>query len=186
MSEQNIHIIRKCIQGDRLSQKEFFKQYNKQLFAISLKYMQDRNDAEEVLQDSWISIFNSLKNYTEEGNLNAWMKTIVIRTAWKAIRKKTNFKELDKINDPFGKSLDIQIINKMTCDEVLNLLQFVPAASRQVFKMFVLDEYDHSEIAEILNINNSTSRAHLTKARKLLKEKFDGLNKIAHNGLKAI
>ena len=74
----------------------------------------------------------------------------------------------------------------MTCEEVLSLLSFVPASSQQVFKMFVLDQYNHTEISEMLGIDKSTSRAHLAKARKVLREKFEIINNVKHNGLKAI
>ncbi len=148
--------------------------------------MGNRIDAEEVLQISWIEIFKSLKNYTDQGNLEGWMKTIVIRQAWKNLKKRKQYSDIENVSEPVGGSLDSQVFDKLTCDEILSILDYVSLGAREVFKLFVLDGYDHSEIAEMLNIEKSTSRAHLSKARKQLKEKFDELNKIAHNGLKAI
>ncbi len=186
MSEQIENIISQCIQGDRKSQKMLFKSYNKRLYAIALKYMGNVSEAEEVLQDSWIGIFKSLGNYKNEGKFEGWMKTIVIRTAWKATRKRTFHADIDAVSNLTKVSESSQAIDKMTCEEVLSLLSFVPASSQQVFKMFVMDEYTHKEISEILGIDKSTSRAHLAKARKVLREKFEIINNIKHNGLKAI
>lgn len=185
MSEVNIDIINSCIAGDRKSQKRFFQAYNKKLYAVALKYMGNVSEAEEVLQDSWLNIFNSLANYKDEGKLGGWLKTIVIRTAWKATRKRKFHSELDHVSDMSKYSESSQAIDKMTCEEVLKLLEYVPIASQQVFKMFVLDQYNHTEISEILGINKATSRSHLAKARKVLKKRFELLNKV-HNGLRAI
>ena len=184
MSDINIHIIKSCIAGDRKSQKSFFEAYNKKLYAVALKYMGNVSEAEEVLQDSWMNIFNSLDKYNDQGKLEGWLKTIVIRTAWKQTRKRKYHSELDHAADMTHFNGSSQAIDKMTCEEVLKLLEYVPIASQQVFKMFVIDQYSHAEISEILGINNATSRSHLAKARKVLKERFELLNKV-HNGLRA-
>ncbi len=186
MPDQIQDIITNCLKGNRKSQKQFFKMYNRKLYAVALKYMGNVSDAEEVLQDSWLSIFNSLTNYKNQGQIEAWLKTIVVRTAWKATRKRKFHAEIDSVSNLVKASESSQAIDKMTCEEVLSLLSFVPAASQQVFKMFVLDQYSHKEIAAILSIDESTSRAHLSKARKMLKEKFAIINNVKHNGLKAI
>jgi len=114
------------------------------------------------------------------------MKTIVIRTAWKTLKKNQRFTSIERIPEVVGPSLDVQLTSQFTCEEILSLLHYIPVGAREVFKLFVLDGYDHTEISQMLEIEKSTSRAHLSKARKLLKEKFNELDKIAHNGLKAI
>lgn len=184
--EQIENIIPKCVQGDRASQKLLFKTYNKRLYGIALKYMGNVKDAEEVLQDSWLGIFKSLSGYKNEGKLEGWLKTIVVRTAWKATRKRNFHADIDSVSYLTTAAESSQALDRMTCDEVLSLLSFVPASSQQVFKMYVLDEYTHQEIAEILGIDKSTSRAHLAKARKVLREKFEIINNVKQNGLKAI
>lgn len=184
--EQIENIIPQCIQGDRASQKLLFKTYNKKLYGIAIKYMGNVKDAEEVLQDSWLSIFKSLHSYKNEGKLEGWLKTIVVRTAWKATRQRNFHADIDSLANLTKVSESSQAIDRMTCDEILSLLSFVPASSQQVFKMFVLDEYTHQEISEILGIEKATSRAHLAKARKVLREKFEIINNVKHNGLKAI
>lgn len=186
MSEQIENIIPKCIQGDRASQKLLFKTYNKKMYAVALKYMGNVSDAEEVLQDSWLGVFKSLASYKSEGKLEGWLKTIVIRTAWKATRKRNFHADIDSVTHMTSVAESSQAMDKMTCEEVLSLLSFVPASSQQVFKMFIIDEYSHKEISEILGIDRSTSRAHLAKARKVLREKFEIINNVTHNGLKAI
>lgn len=184
---QNVnHIIKSCLEGDRKSQKLFFEKYNRLLFGVSLRYMNSRSDAEEVLQESWIQIFRSLDKYVDQGHIEAWLKKLVIRTAWKAIRKKSSHIDLDQIRHPISIPLDDQMMDKMTCEQILNFLEDVPQGSRQVFKMFVLEGFSHAEIGEELNITASTSRAHLTKARKILLEKYNSLNRSSYDRIQAI
>jgi len=186
MSNNISQLIKGCIKGKRTFQKELFLLYNKSLYAVSLKYIRQTEDAQEVLQDSWVEIFKSLESYSEQGKLEGWMKTIVIRTAWKKIRSRKKFEELEMHDINNNINPNSQWMDKMTCEEILNLLDFVPTASRMVFKLFILDQFSHSEIAQQLEITESTSRAHLTKARKILKEKFTLLNNVSRNGIQAI
>jgi RNA polymerase sigma-70 factor (ECF subfamily) len=186
ISNKNINLIKACLEGQRKAQRALFEQHTAFLFAICLRYMNQRQEAEEVLQDSWIAIFKGLGNYKEEGNFRAWMKTIVIRKAWKAIREKSHHIDLDTIPQPVSYSLDDNIIDKLTCEEILNLLADIPVGSREVFKMYVIEGFSHVEIGKILNIAASTSRVQLTKARRLIKEKFNSLNQISHEGIRAV
>ena len=173
------HIIRKCIQGDRKAQQELFGRYNALLYKVSYNYMNHIQNAEEVLQDSWIDIFNSLGRYEDQGKFEGWLKTIVIRRAWKALKKR---KYVEEITDDFVKStvnMEKQIMDQMTCNEILNELEIIPNGAREVFKMAVIDGFNHQEIADILEISPSTSRAHLSRARKILQKKYSNQFKIS-------
>ncbi len=169
--------------NNRKSQRALFDRYNAMLFAIIKKYIQNRQDAEEVLQETWIDIFKSLANYRDAGKFEGWIKTIAIRKAWKAIKSKPVVYELASYNQVQKTKLDKQIMDKLTCEEILKLLQYVPTSAREVFKMNVLDGFTHKEIAEIMSIEVSTSRAHLTKARRILKSLFEKLNLSVSNGI---
>jgi len=140
--------------------------------------MNNIHTAEEILQDSWIDIFNGLSRYEDRGKFEGWLKTIVIRRAWKAIKKR---KYVEELNDDYAKSsinMEKQIIDQMTCQEILNKLEIIPNGAREVFKMAVIDGYNHQEISEILDISPSTSRAHLSRARKILQKKYSNQFKI--------
>lgn len=186
MSQKLKTIIEGSIKGDKACQRQLFDMYHSFVFSQCLKYVNDYQLAEEVVQDAWIMIFNGLSSYTEEGNFKAWIKTIAIRRAWKAINKIRPLIEMPSEEIHESNASENQVLDKMTCDEVLDLLQSLPTGPRTVFKMAIIDQLNHSEIAKILEITESTSRVHLTNARKMLKEKFEKLNKISSNGLKAI
>lgn len=179
-------LIDRCIARDPQSQRALFKQYNGYVFSISYRYMKIRQDAEEVLQDSWIEIFKNLGSFSQQASFEGWIKTITIRTAWKAIRSKSKDVDLETITHPSTEALDQRIMDKMTCEEVLQLLEVIPTGSKEVFKMAIIDGLSHEEIGALLGINASTSRAHLSRARKLLKEKFNSINKISHGRIQSI
>ena len=171
-------LINKSIEGDRKSQKVLFQTYNQYLFAISRKYAFNSYTAEEILQESWIEIFNGLKNYKDQGNFMGWLKTIVIRKAWKMNKKSDQNRSLDlEVVDMVDYSLNMAV-ESMTCEELLSILNDVPSGPREVFKMYVLDGFKHEEIAEVLNMNVSTSRSYLARARKFISNRFERNNKI--------
>ena len=171
------HTIAACKKGDRAAQKKLFMAFNQQLFAVSMKYMNDYSKAEEVLQESWIEIFNGLDKYQDQGKFWGWIKTIVIRKAWKHLSKNLHNVDIESVELP---SIDYekQFHDKMSCEEILALLDKLPNGPREIFKMYVIDGYTHDEIADILQISASTSRAHLSRARKLLINKIDMMNKV--------
>jgi len=160
-----------------------FDMYNLKLYAVACNYMSNKSDAQEVMQESWIEIFKSIKNYSEKGNLHGWLKTIVIRVCWKMIRANKNHMSIENVHEVSFHDQAQQIHDKMTCEEMMNLLECLPAMMQTVFKLFVIEQYSHLEISKILDINESTSRVHLSKARKILKKQYFNMNQISENGL---
>lgn len=176
------HIIKGCQKANPRSQRALFDMFNKKLYGVAVNYMHDRENAKEVLQESWIQIFNSINTYTDEGLLEGWLKTIVIRVCWKTIRMHRTVVSIEDYQEVTRESMSDQIYDKMTCEELLGLVKFIPVNSRTVFTMYVIDQYSHKEIAQSLDIEVSTSRAHLSRARKLLREKYFSMNQITQNG----
>ena len=182
MSKKIAHIITGCQHADPQSQRDLFDLFNKKLYGVAVNYLHNKEDAKEALQESWIQIFNSISSYNDQGLFEGWLKTIVIRVCWKAIRVNKGVLSIDNFHDVTREDHVRQVYDKMTCDELLSLINFIPPTARTVFTMFVVDQYSHQEISEALSIEVSTSRAHLSRARKLLKEKYFSMNQIAQNG----
>jgi len=177
------HIIAGCLKHNRKSQSELFKLFNGRLYAVALRYLNDDTEAKEVLQQAWIQIFSSLSKYSNENKLFAWCKTILIRTAWKYIRRLQEVDELSDMHLQIHSYQHHQVIDKMTCNEILKLLEFIPIGARTVFKLFVIEEWSHKEISTHLEISESTSRAHLSNARKMLKKFYYSMDKMVKHGV---
>jgi len=139
------------------------------LFAICLKYCRNRAEAEDNLQDSFVTIFNKVSQYNNKGSFEGWLKRITINTALQRYRSKGVF---DIVNEDKIEDVNIEVENEeVSIDFLLNSIQELPDRYRMVFNLYVLDGYSHKEIAEMLNITTGTTKSNLARARLILKEK---------------
>ncbi len=171
-------IIEGCLIQDSKSQRMLFDNYSYPLFQVSMRYSDSKMDAEDVLQEAWVKIFNGLKNYRDEGKFLSWMKTIVIRVA---LRKKESFwfrNERADIENVPQQGFSPGVVEKMSADEILDQVIQLPSGYKEVFKLFVIDGFSHKEIGRLMNIAESTSRVKLTVARKWMRESILKSNKI--------
>lgn len=139
-----------------------------------MKYSKNQQDAEDVLQDSFLTIFDKISQYKSSGSFEGWMKRITINTALQKYRDKGILrvvKEEETIN------LEVEDINfdddQLELDFLLNQIQQLPNRYRLVFNLYVLDHYSHKEIAELLTISEGTSKSNLSRARVLLKQSIE-------------
>jgi len=172
-------LVALCLQGDRMSCKELFELYSGKMMALCYRFARDANEAQDMLQEGFIRIFNKLDLYSGEGSLEAWMRRVMINTALKYRQKhiaKHNYSEIDNVPlyDPTP-----TIIDELSKEEILKLVQELPDGYRMVFNLYVIEGYSHKEIADQLGIGESTSRSQLVKARSLLKDKLLNLIKLA-------
>ena len=123
--------------------------------------------------------FNSFSGYEERGSLMGWLKTIVIHQSLKMISKKRTNIEIQDQHENLEMHVHAGVIEKMTADEILSYVHRLPETPRIVFTMKIIDGYAHKDIADFLNITESTSRVHLTNARKKLSKAIFENNKIA-------
>ena len=172
---KNNELIKACIKNDRKAQSELFGKYKDTLFFISLKYCRNEADAEDNLQDAFISIFQNIKSYKSKGSFEGWMKRITI---YKAIDKYKIEKPVNiEINDDLlNDDVMIEEESELTIDQLLNLIQELPDQYRLVFNLYQLDGFKHREIASLLNISENTSKSNFHRAKLLLRDKILALN----------
>jgi RNA polymerase sigma factor (sigma-70 family) len=155
------------------AQSEIYKLYADVLFGASLKYSRNYQDAEDTLQDSFLIIFDKIKQYNNKGSFEGWLKRIVINTALQKYRKKNHLQLIKEISDTEEVvEIDFEDTN-LDIGFLLKLVQELPDKYRLVFNLYVLDSYSHKEISEMLNISEGTSKSNLSRARKKLKEKLE-------------
>lgn len=143
------------------------------LFGISLKYSENYQDAEDTLQDSFLTIFDKIKQYNNKGSFEGWLKKIAINTALQKYRKKRPLQLVKEVTDT-EEIVEIDLEDKnLDIDFLLNLIQKLPNKYRLVFNLYVLDSYSHKEISEMLNISEGTSKSNLSRARKNLKNELE-------------
>ncbi|MGY5851226.1 RNA polymerase sigma factor [Salegentibacter sp. F14] len=164
-------LIQKCKKQDIKAQEELYQLYAGKLFGLCLKYSSNYQQAEDNLQDGFLTIFEKISQYQDKGSFEGWMKRIIINTALQKYRKE---KYLDLINEDLLEEQVIEIDEEdLPVDLLLKLIQELPPRYREVFNLYVLDGYSHKEISDLLNISQGSSKSNLARARGILKERIE-------------
>lgn len=164
-------IINGCLKGDKRYQKLLFDRYASVLLPVCMRYSNNRQEAEDILQEGFIKIFENLKRFRKEGSLEAWMKKIVVNTAlnyYRANLKHFHHQDVDDYAEILPGSLNSQ--KQIYPEDIMELIRQMPIGYRTVFNMFDIEGYSHKEIAKKLGITENTSKTQHCKARKLLQK----------------
>ncbi len=173
-------LIIQCKKQDAKAQGELYKRYSSVLFSICLRYSPNYTEAEDSLQDSFLTIFKKVDQFKDRGSFEGWIKRITVNTVLQKYRKKRVFDiaREDQIPD----EIDVEVEDEeIPLDFLLKIIQELPDRYRLVFTMYVMDDYAHKEIAEMLGISDGTSKSNLARARMILKtkiENFKSANKV--------
>ena len=164
-------LIKECARQNIEAQEQIYRLYAGKMFGLCLKYSRNKEEAEDNLQDAFITIFEKIHQYKHKGSFEGWMKRIVINTALQKYRDK---KILHIIHDQIeDKELTVDIEDSsFSLDDLLKLIQELPNQYRLVFNLYVMDGYSHREIADELLISEGTSKSNLSRARAILREKL--------------
>ena len=167
MTVEDFDIIRGCKKNVRSSQQELLEKYSGYLMAVIRRYCKDNVVAQDIIQETWIQIFKNIKSYEEKGLLRAWMAKIAISKCYKQFRKSTRIDDLDQLPDAVDNTPNV--IDHLQYEDLMKIVNTIGKPRRDVFVMKIIDGLSHKEISSILEIKESTSRAHLSNARKELR-----------------
>lgn len=164
-------LIHQCAANNPKAQEEIYRLYAGKLFALCLKYSRNKEEAEDNLQDGFITIFKKIKQFNHKGSFEGWMKRIIINTALQKYRKKTHLNLIHEeyVSDEVVVDVDEEDIS---LQYLLGLIQDLPNQYRMVFNLYVLDGYSHKEVADQLGISEGTSKSNLSRARNILKKRI--------------
>ncbi len=168
-------LIEKCKSNDTKAQGELYKLFSGKLFSTCLKYSRNYVEAEDNLQDAFLTIFSKIEQYKYKGSFEGWLKRVTVNTVLQRYR---NEKVFDIINENIIEDVEIEIDEEqVSIDFLLKSIQELPDRYRLVFNLYVLDGYSHKDIAEMLKINIGTSKSNLARARHILKQTIETYNK---------
>ena len=170
-------LIEACVKGDRLAQRNLYDVFSKRMYMVCVRYTKSQQEAEDVLQDSFIKVFKNLKGYRGESRLDYWIKRIVVNTALNSQRKKLYMYPMVDIDDVKNDYDHSKTLSSFQLEELLNMINELPTGCRTVFNLFAIEGYSHKEIAEMLEVSEGTSKSQFSRARKLLQEKIAGEEK---------
>ncbi|MFZ1379220.1 MAG: sigma-70 family RNA polymerase sigma factor [Saprospiraceae bacterium] len=165
-------IINGCLLADRFCQKALFDRFSGRMMTVCLRYAKNRMEAEDLLQDGFMKVFLNLEQYKNDGPFEQWIRKIMINNAIKKFHKKSNQNEIASSDFLPEESVEPDVVSSMGEGELLSMINELPDGFRIVFNLYAIEGYSHKEVSEILNIEESTSRSQLAKARKVLQDKL--------------
>lgn len=179
MTEEQL--IKACIKEDAACQKEVFNRFSSRMLGVCYRYARNAEDAEDILQDAFIKVFDKMHQFKFEGSFEGWIRRIVVNTALKKYTLTRYAKEISgyDVKDKDESALEPSAYSHLTQKELMELVNNLPDGYRMVFNLYVIEGYQHDEIAEMLGIQPGTSRSQLVKARMMLQKQIIQLQKIA-------
>jgi RNA polymerase sigma-70 factor (ECF subfamily) len=162
--------IEGCIAGKPLAQKELFDYYASYAKNICLRYSANDEEAEEMVSDGFVKVFNNINRYDTKQVFDAWFRTIMVNAAIDYFRKHHARVEFTDLNQAKEVENDEKHLELLTVDEIMEFVQKLTPVYRTVFSLSVIDGYSHTEIASLLGVTESAVRANLVKARAKLQE----------------
>jgi RNA polymerase sigma-70 factor (ECF subfamily) len=170
VKENEESVIAGCTRNERWAQKLLYEEFYSSMLGVCMRYSNNSDDAEDMLHDGFIKVFRNIKKYKTGTSLPAWIRRIMVNTSIDYYRKQTR-RRTEDIEEARSVQFDgTDAVSKCSEKEILEAIQRLSPAYRTVFNMYVIEGYAHKEIADELNITESTSRSNLVKARGKLKE----------------
>lgn len=168
-------LIEQCRQGSREAHYRLYKLYAKSMYNIGYRIVNNTGEAEDVLQEAFISAFRNLEYYRGEASFGSWLKRIVVNKAINVLKKRRmeslpeneDFDVQEEVSQPEGEF-------PFNVDQVKKAIASLPDGYRAVLSLYLLEGYDHSEIAEILGISESTSKSQFNRSKKKLLSLLEG------------
>ena len=176
MPELN-EILEGCKRGERLAQRQLYEQYKGKLFSLCLRYADNREDAEDMLQEGFVQIFKDLHQFKMLGSLEGWMRKVVLHVVLQYLRRQKRNVATRELGAWDGLSIaeeeEITPFSENTVQLALHFIQQMPAGFRTVLNLYVMEGYTHEQIAETLGISVGTSKSQLSRAKVYLKKMLD-------------
>ncbi|MBO9675024.1 MAG: sigma-70 family RNA polymerase sigma factor [Sphingobacteriaceae bacterium] len=169
--KQDTKLIKGCKANERQAQEGLYKLYYADMLRICLRYLKSDDLAHDALNVGFLKVFQNIQTFdAKKGAFGAWIRTVMVRSCIDVSRREAKFNET--INQEEIEEIFIQpsVLDKLFVEDLLKLIRQLPTATQLVFNLSVIDGYSHKEIGEHLNITESTSRWHLTEAKKQLRK----------------
>jgi RNA polymerase sigma-70 factor (ECF subfamily) len=166
--------------GKAKAQKALYTLYYSYALSITLRYCYNREEALEVLNDSFLKVFNNIKAYNVEQPFKSWFSRIVVNTSIDSFRKQKKHQYLTDIEEAAPETLDATAVSNLTETDILKLLEHLPEIYRITFNLYEIEGFSHDEIASQLGITASTSRANLTRAKAKIRVLYHRFFQTSH------
>ena len=182
---EETEIIKGCIRNDRLSQKTLYERYYGKMMSVCLRYAKDRDEAGDMLHEGFMKVFDNIKKFGHKGSFEGWVRRIMVNGCIDHLRK--NRQQYLIVNTVIAETAgrhveedlnDDDLADLINKEDIMRAVQNLTPAYRTIFNLYVIEEYTHREIAELLDISEGTSKSNLAKAKFNLKKNLTNLIKV--------
>ncbi|MBU6341220.1 MAG: RNA polymerase sigma factor [Bacteroidetes bacterium] len=171
-------LIRGCLRGSAQSQRQLYDLYAGRMYAVCLRYARTHSDAADILQEGFVKVFTKLEQYQHQGSFEGWIRRIMVNTALRTYQRQRYDMEFSGFEKLPEAPIEADAIASLSESELLELIAKLPEGYKVVFNMVAIEGFSHAEVADMLGIQESTSRSQLTKARRWLCEQLEQIQKI--------
>ena len=175
-------VVQEAKEGKPRALEKLYRHFYGYAMSIALRYSNSREEACEIVNDSFMKVFDKLGQYTEESSFKGWFRRILINTSIDYYRKNVKYYADMDIEKADQKICDPSVVDELSKEDILMVLRDLPEMLRIIFNMYEIEGYSHNEIGERLGIPASTCRTYLARAKQKLRDKITALNKIKDEG----
>ena len=163
-------LIEGCLQGNRKMQHELYKRFAPKMYGVCLRYASNSEEAEDILQEGFIKVFNKIGSFRREGSFEGWIRRIFVNTAIEQFRKKVYLQPITEVEEDTVEGKYLSVLDRLSEKDIIQLVQQLSPGYRTVFNMYVVEGYTHRQIAELLGISEGTSKSQLSRAKLILQD----------------
>ena len=175
----DLRLIESCMKGDRAAQKVIYDRLAPRMFPVCIRYIGDREQAEDILQEGFVTLFTHLGDYKGDGSFEGWARKIFVTTALMELRRKDALKMSEDLETVRGMKTEVTSqTQNLGYKDLMKIITQLPPGFRTVFNMYAIEGYSHKEIGEILGISETTSRTQLSRARLWLQNKLKEIENV--------
>ena len=164
-------ILQGCLKNNAAAQKALYQKYSAKMLVVCYRYGHNREDAEDMLQEGFIKVFSQIHTFENRGALEGWIRRIVVHTCINHLKKNKRFNEsVDLIHATTIQIREESVPSIVQAKQIVECIRLLPMGYRTVLNLYAIEGYTHKEIAEMLDIEESTSRSQYTRAKQMLEE----------------
>lgn len=169
-------LVAECKKENPKYQRALYSQYYRKMYGVCLRYSNDTDDAQDVLQEGFIRVFKKIDSFRGDGSLEGWIRRIMVHTSIEFYRKRSRYFMVDIEEATREADTEMDSLAQLERAEILEQIQQLPPGYRTVFNLYVIEGFNHQEIGDMLSISSGTSKSQLSRAKGLLKDRLRKLN----------
>lgn len=181
MAFSDEELIKGCCKGERSAQQRLYDTYSTRMYAVALRYSKMQQEAEDILQEAFLKVFQNIHNFRKDSSLAYWIKRIVINTALNHQRSKLYLYPMVDVNDLKNHQENEMTLSGYSHKELLDMVRRLPTGCQVIFNLYAIEGFKHHEIAKMLDLSEGTSKSQYARAKTLLKGWISENNRIDYD-----